>query len=200
MNSHEDATRCNPLCACAIEKEIIGLCYYPGICPEGLKRSMKNLSQDSRCPGRDSKQVPQKCKSVALQLEPTDSIGAVSDVDAGTDTWSSVPCARALHLQPRPYTSAKPPEFERRTWASPLSFSTGDHLRVTKKRIKPQSGVGMATGSGSVRFFLSPRGPDRFWGPPSLLSNAYQGSFHGAKRQECEADHHLNLVPRSRKR
>jgi hypothetical protein len=32
--------------------------------------------------------------------------------------------------------------------------------------------------------------PDRFWGPPSLLSNGYRGlSPRGVKQQEREADH-----------
>jgi hypothetical protein len=35
-----------------------------------------------------------------------------------------------------------------------------------------------------------PRRPDRFWGPPSLLSNGYQGLFFlGVKRLGSEADY-----------
>jgi hypothetical protein len=39
-------------------------------------------------------------------------------------------------------------------------------------------------------FFSSPPRLDRFWGPPSLLSNGYQGLFPwGVKRSDREADH-----------
>jgi hypothetical protein len=38
--------------------------------------------------------------------------------------------------------------------------------------------------------FLYPLCPDRLWGPPSLLSNGYWGSFPGGKeRPKREADH-----------
>jgi hypothetical protein len=37
-------------------------------------------------------------------------------------------------------------------------------------------GVGVRVPVGP-RLFSSPRRPDRFWGPPSLLSNGYQGLF-----------------------
>jgi hypothetical protein len=30
---------------------------------------------------------------------------------------------------------------------------------------------------GGWEYFSSPQGPERLWGPPSLLSNGYQGSF-----------------------
>jgi hypothetical protein len=51
------------------------------------------------------------------------------------------------------------------------------------------SAVGIATGYGledrevgiqdpvESRIFSSPRRPDRLWGPPSLISNDYQGFF-----------------------
>jgi hypothetical protein len=40
-------------------------------------------------------------------------------------------------------------------------------------------------------FFSSPPRPDRLWGPPSLLSSEYQGSFAGVKLPEREGDHSL---------
>jgi hypothetical protein len=41
-------------------------------------------------------------------------------------------------------------------------------------------GTGVRVPVGS-RIFSSPRHPDRLWGPPSLLSNGYGGSFPGGK-------------------
>jgi len=39
-------------------------------------------------------------------------------------------------------------------------------------------------------FFSSPWHPDQIWGPPSLLSNGYQGIFHlGVKQPGSETDH-----------
>jgi hypothetical protein len=58
------------------------------------------------------------------------------------------------------------------------------------------SAVGIATGYGLVdqrvrvrvpfvaRIFTSPCRPDRLWGPPSLLSNGYRGTFLGGKVAE----------------
>jgi hypothetical protein len=52
----------------------------------------------------------------------------------------------------------------------------------------------IATGSGldypgsipeGVRFFSSPRRPDRLWDPSSLLSSGYRGSFPGGKAAEA---------------
>jgi hypothetical protein len=48
-------------------------------------------------------------------------------------------------------------------------------------------------------FLSSPPCPDRFWGPPSLLSNGYRGLSLGVKRPGHEADH-SHLVPRPRMR
>jgi hypothetical protein len=56
-------------------------------------------------------------------------------------------------------------------------------------------GVGVRVPVGS-RIFSSPRRPDRFWGPPSLLSIGYRGSFAGVKRPGLTT--HPQLVPRSR--
>jgi len=36
-----------------------------------------------------------------------------------------------------------------------------------------------------IFLFSSPPHPDRLWGPPSLLSNGYQGSFPGGKAAEA---------------
>jgi hypothetical protein len=41
-------------------------------------------------------------------------------------------------------------------------------------------------------FFSSPNHPDRFWGPPSILSRGYWGLSLGAKLPGCEADHPCN--------
>jgi hypothetical protein len=62
--------------------------------------------------------------------------------------------------------------------------------------------VGIATGYGlddrgtgvrvavDARIFSSPRRPDRFWGPPIILSNGYWGLFpRRVKRPGREADH-----------
>jgi hypothetical protein len=53
-------------------------------------------------------------------------------------------------------------------------------------------GVGVQVLVGS-RIFSSPRHPDQLWGPPSLVSNGYQGLFlcggGGGKQQGRGADH-----------
>jgi hypothetical protein len=60
-------------------------------------------------------------------------------------------------------------------------------IEIIRKTTGIAEGIGIATGYGlegrGVRFrvpvgarnFSSPRRPDRFWGPPSLLSNGYRG-------------------------
>jgi hypothetical protein len=70
------------------------------------------------------------------------------------------------------------------------------------KPVNQVSAVSIATGyvldGGDVgvripveaRFFFSPRNANRFWGPPSLLSNRYRGPFpQRIKQPEREADH-----------
>jgi len=37
---------------------------------------------------------------------------------------------------------------------------------------------------GGWEFFFSTPCPDRLWGPPSVISNVYQGSFPGGKAAE----------------
>jgi hypothetical protein len=43
--------------------------------------------------------------------------------------------------------------------------------------------------AGGWEFFSSPPRQERLWGPPSLLSNGYQGLSLGVKRPGREADH-----------
>jgi hypothetical protein len=58
---------------------------------------------------------------------------------------------------------------------------------ATGYRLDRRVGVRVLVGS---RIFSPPRRPDRLWGPPSLLSNDYQGALSpGVKRQWREADH-----------
>jgi len=39
------------------------------------------------------------------------------------------------------------------------------------------------------KFFYSPKCPEQFWGPSSLVLNGYRGSFLGIKWLGCAADH-----------
>jgi hypothetical protein len=55
---------------------------------------------------------------------------------------------------------------------------------------------------GGARFFFPPQRPDRFWGPPSLLSNGYgELNPRGVKQSSggVNLTTHLHLVPRPRK-
>lgn len=45
--------------------------YYPDILLEELSKPPKPLSQNSRCPGRDSNQELSESKSETLMLEPS---------------------------------------------------------------------------------------------------------------------------------
>jgi hypothetical protein len=44
--------------ACGKTQSWPNLRQYPGICLEGLRKTMKNLSQDIQSPGRDMNSVP----------------------------------------------------------------------------------------------------------------------------------------------
>jgi hypothetical protein len=80
-------------------------------------------------------------------------------------------------------------------------FSNFTFWSVHTTRGRWDSAIGIATGYGLEdrgvrvrvpiwsRIFSSPRRPDRFRGPHSLLSSGYRGSFPGLKRQGREADH-----------
>jgi hypothetical protein len=43
--------------------------YYPIICLEELRKAMKNLSQDSRSPGRDLNLGPPECEAGLLTTQ-----------------------------------------------------------------------------------------------------------------------------------
>jgi hypothetical protein len=44
--------------------------YYPGICLEGLRETMKNVSQDSQSAGQDLKPGPSEYKAGVLTALP----------------------------------------------------------------------------------------------------------------------------------
>jgi hypothetical protein len=49
--------------------------------------------------------------------------------------------------------------------------------------------IGGSSPGRSWEIFPSPPHPDRFWGPPSLLSNRNQGLFPGVKSPGREGDY-----------
>jgi hypothetical protein len=70
------------------------------------------------------------------------------------------------------------------------------HLRGSDSVVGIATGYGLNDRGVGVRvpvmskMFLSPRAPDRFWGPPSLLSKGYRELFPpGLNRPGREADH-----------
>jgi hypothetical protein len=94
-------------------------------------------------------------------------------------------------------------------------YKTASMLKITLLYIlifgSRNNAVGIATGYGldgrgfKVRvpavatFLSSPRRTDRFWGPPSVLSNGYRGIFPGGYNDRgVEVTSHLQLVTRSR--
>jgi hypothetical protein len=54
------------------------------------------------------------------------------------------------------------------SWDSAVGIATGYGLDDRGGRVRVQAGA---------RIYPSPQRPDRFWGPPSLLSNEYRGLF-----------------------
>jgi hypothetical protein len=93
---------------------------------------------------------------------------------------------------------------ERSQYQIQSAFYTDNSLILISKvsTISRDSAVGIETGYGQddrevrvrvpveARIFSSPRRPDRFWSPPSHLSNGYRGIFpRGIKRAEGEAGH-----------
>jgi hypothetical protein len=60
---------------------------------------------------------------------------------------------------------------------------------VSRRATGWTAGVGFPAGA---RCFPSPQCPDRFWGPPSLLSNEYRGSFYGVRQLGREAEIQLS--------
>lgn len=57
---------------------------------------------------------------------------------------------------------------------------------------------GRNSSRGKVKNFFSPCIPDRCWGPPSLLSIGYQGSFPPGVKEPGRKAAHLQLVLRRR--
>jgi len=58
--------------------------------------------------------------------------------------------------------------------------------------------LGLDSWEGQEFFFYSPPHPDQLWGPPSLLSNGYQGLFWGKNGLGVTLTTHLHLVPKLR--
>jgi hypothetical protein len=59
--------------------------------------------------------------------------------------------------------------------------------------------LGFDSRRGGWEFFSSPPRPERFWCPPSLLSNGYQGLLPwGWRDRGVKLTTHLHLVPRSK--
>jgi hypothetical protein len=81
--------------------------------------------------------------------------------------------------------------LKQRSQDSTVGIATG--YRLDDQRVRVQVPVGS-------RIFSSPSHPDRFWGPPSLLSNGYWRLFpQGKSDRGVKLTTYLWLVPRSRK-
>jgi hypothetical protein len=71
-----------------------------------------------------------------------------------------------------------------------ISVSTVSDYRLDDQGSIPGTGKG---------FFLYPLCPDQLWGPPSLLSNGYWGTFPEVKAPPWhDTDHSPHLVSRSK--
>jgi hypothetical protein len=51
-------------------KEAVVAQYYPGICLEGMRKTMKNLIEDSQSLGQDMKQRPSEYEAGVLTARP----------------------------------------------------------------------------------------------------------------------------------
>jgi hypothetical protein len=89
---------------CGKKRSWPNLRLYPRICLEGLRKTTKNLSQDSRYPGRDLKPGPPEYEAGALTTRPRRSV----NMKYGTVTDLSINCAQrtqkplGLRLQRKP--------------------------------------------------------------------------------------------------
>jgi hypothetical protein len=73
-----------------------------------------------------------------------------------------------------PFQFRQSPYYSRR-WDSSVSIGVDDRCSIPSR---------------DWEFFSLPPPPDRFWGPPSLLSNKNRGfNPRGVKRSESETDH-----------
>jgi hypothetical protein len=62
--------------------------YYPGTCFEGLTKTTKNVSGDSRSPGRDLKPEPPKNETMVLTIRPRRSIDFIDNGEFGAEVLS----------------------------------------------------------------------------------------------------------------
>jgi hypothetical protein len=70
--------------------------------------------------------------------------------------------------------------------------SQGSSVRIVSDYRLDDRAIEVQYVAEAKRIFLYPLCPDCLWGPPSLLSNGYQGSFSGGKaRPGRDTDHSL---------